>query len=170
MASIYITYYLFNILDKFSHRANPPSLPQRVQEKMLGTTSSSERFLADFPTPMIPKIGGDPTKEALIKLNQFVSINTASVALNLTGVWHIHLTLTITAEEYMAHTGYAFVPPHNPGNYPPTMGTSQEQALGTEGFRKNQALSRRCNAVDGAFKIISSRRYNQSSCTHWWTS
>ena len=62
MASIYITYYLFNRLDKFSHRANPPSIPQIVQEKMLGKTSSSERFLADFPMPMLPKIGGEPKK------------------------------------------------------------------------------------------------------------
>ena len=62
---------------------NPPSIPPRVQEKMVGTTSSSEGVLADFPTPILPKIGGEPTKEALIKLHQLISGNVASVASNL---------------------------------------------------------------------------------------
>ena len=45
-----------------------------------------------------------------------------------------------------------FVPPHNPGNYLPTMGNSQEQALGTEKFRKNQAMFQKYTNVDIAFK------------------
>ena len=48
--------------------------------------------------------------------------------------------------------GYAFVPPHNPGDYPPTMGNSQEQALGTEHFQQNQAIFRKYIAVDGAIQ------------------
>ena len=58
----------------------------------------------------------------------------------------------MTSEYYMAHTGYMFVPPHNPGNYLPTIGTYQEQALGTERFQKKQALFRRCTTVDGGLK------------------
>ena len=41
---------------------------------------------------------------------------------------------------------------HNPGDYPQSMGKSQEQALGTENFRQNQALFRKNTAVDGALK------------------
>ena len=64
----------------------------------------------------------------------------ASVVLNLGGGRHSHLTLTITAEDYLDQTGHEFVPLHNPGYYPPTMATVQEQALGTKRFRKYQAL------------------------------
>ena len=48
----------------------------------------------------------------------------------------------------MAQTGYAFVPPHNPRNYPLTMGTAQEQALRTETFQQNQVLFRRFTYVE----------------------
>ena len=34
----------------------------------------------------------------------------------------------------MAQTGFMFVPLHNPGDYPPTMGTAQEQVIETEKF------------------------------------
>ena len=48
----------------------------------------------------------------------------------------------MTAEEYKAQTGFAFVTPHNPGDYPQIMGSAQEQALGTEKFRqKPSAIS-----------------------------
>ena len=83
-----------------------------------------------------------------------VSINEVYVAPNLIIVHHGHLALTITAKEYTAQTVYPFVPPHNPGNYPPTTGTSQEQPLRTEKFLQNQAIFRRYTAVDGSTKNI----------------
>ena len=52
----------------------------------------------------------------------------------------------------MEQTGYAFVPPQKPGNYPPMMGTSQEQALRTKIFRQNQVIFSRCTAKDGEIK------------------
>ena len=58
----------------------------------------------------------------------------------------------MTAEEYMEQTEFAFLPSHNPGNYPHSMGSAQEQALGTEKFRKPKALFRNYTAVDGALK------------------
>ena len=106
-------------------------------------------------------------RESLI--NQLIGVNSASVALNLRGGRHGHLILTMAAEDYMEQTGYAFVPPQNPGNYLPTMGTAQDQAFGTERFRKNQTHFRRCTAEDGELKIWSSWRYNQSYCPHWCT-
>ena len=44
------------------------------------------------------------------------------------------------------------MPPNNPDDYPPTMGTTQEQALRTKNFRRNQALLKHCTAVDSAIK------------------
>ena len=48
--------------------------------------------------------------------------------------------------------GSALVPSQNPGDYPPNTGNAQGQALGTENFRKNQALFLKYTAVDGALK------------------
>ena len=95
----------------------------------------------DFLAPILTKIKGETAREALINLNRLVSINEASVALNLGGGQHRHLALTTTSEKYVVQTSYAFVPPHSPDNYRPKMGTSQEQALRTEDLQQNQALS-----------------------------
>ena len=62
---------------------------------------------------------------------------------------HGLLALTMTAEDYLDQTSHVFILPHNPGYYPPKMGTSQEQVLRIERFRQNQALFRRCTTVDG---------------------
>ena len=72
--------------------------------------------------------------------------------LNLGGVQKGHLTLTMTAEEYLSQMGQALVPTHNPGDYPPVMGTAQKKALGPKRFRQNQSLFRRYTTVDGAIK------------------
>ena len=101
---------------------------------MAGAMSSVEGVLANFPTPILPNIGGEPTREVLIEIHRLISGNAASVALNIGGGRHGHLALTMTAEEYTEQTGFAFVPPHNLGNYPQSMRSSQEQALGTENF------------------------------------
>ena len=75
--------------------------------------------------------------------------DAASVASNLGGGLYGNLALAITAGEYRAHTGFFFVTPHNPGNYPHSMGNTQEQALGTENFRQNQSLFRKYTSVEG---------------------
>ena len=145
-------------------------IPLRLQYKMAGTKRIIEGVLSDFSTPIITKIGREPKRESLIELHQLISGNAASVASNLGGGRHGQLVLTTTDEEYMSQKRYAFVPPRNPGNYPPTMGTTQVQAIETERFRKNQELFRRYTAVEEALKIRSSRQCNQYLCPHWWTS
>ena len=99
-----------------------------------------------------PNIGRDPTRESLIRLHQLIVENAVSVALNLKGGRNVHLALTISAEDYMAPTGYAFLSLHNPGDFPQMIGTSQEQEIITERFRQNQALFGRCTTVGGAIK------------------
>ena len=104
---------------------------------MAGATSIVDGFLTDFPTPILPKIGGEPTREGLIKIHQLMLGNVASVTSNLRGGGHRYLVLTMTSKEYIEHKGFAFVPPHNPGNnYSQIMRSAQEHALGTEKFRQ----------------------------------
>ena len=81
---------------------------------MTGATSGVEGVLADFPTPTLQNIGGETTRETLINLHQLVSVNLASMVSNLGGGRHGHIALTMASKEYTAHTGYAFVLPHNP--------------------------------------------------------
>ena len=119
---------------------------------MVEAISSVEGVLEDFPTPILPKIGVEPTREGPIDLHRLVSGNTAYVASNFRGGRHEDLMLMMTSEEYKTQTIFLFVPMHNPGDYPQSIGNVQEQALGTEKFRQNQALLRKYTAVDGAFK------------------
>ena len=106
---------------------------------MAGSTISVKGFLADFLTPILPKIYGELSREVLIDLHQLIIGNVASMVLNLGGGRHIHLALTMTDDEYRVQTGFAFVPPHNSGKYPQSMGSAQEQALRTKTFRQNPA-------------------------------
>ena len=66
--------------------------------------------------------------------------NAASVASNLGGVFHGHLTLTMSSEEYTAQMGYVFVP-YNPSDNLPPMGTTKEQALRNENSDKTKHYS-----------------------------
>ena len=119
---------------------------------MVGATSSVEGVLTEYLTPTLPKIDGEPTIERLINTHQLLSGNAASMASNLAGGRHGHLALTMTAVEYRALIVFVFVLPQNLGDYPQSMGSYQEQALGTEKFRQNQALFRKYTPVDRALK------------------
>ena len=50
-----------------------------------------------------------------------ISGNEVYVVLNLRGGRRSHLALDMTAKEYRAQTGLAFLPTQNPGNYPQSM-------------------------------------------------
>ena len=119
---------------------------------MAEATSSVKGVLTDFLTPILPKIDGEPTREGLIYIHRLISRNAASMASNLGGGRHGHLSLTMMAEEYMEQTVFAFLPPYNPGNCPQRMGSSQEQVLGTEKFQQNQVMFCKYTAVDRALK------------------
>ena len=54
--------------------------PHQEREKMAGAKIISEGVFTDFLTPIIPKIGREPTIEALIELHQLISGNVPSVA------------------------------------------------------------------------------------------
>ena len=103
-------------MDELSHGTNFPSITTRVRDATEGKKSRVKGFLVEFLTPILPKIKGEPTREGLIELYQLVSGNEASVSSNLGGGRHGHLAWTTTSKEYAAQTGFAFVPPHKPGN------------------------------------------------------
>ena len=107
---------------------------------MLGETTNIKGVLADFLTPILPNIRGEPIREGIIELHQFISGNVASMSSNLGGVQHSHLALAMTSESYAAQMVSASVPSHNSGDYLLTMGNTQDQALETEKFKQNQAL------------------------------
>ena len=52
----------------------------------------------------------------------------------------------------MEQKGLSFVPPHNLGDYPQSMDSAQEQALGTEKFWQNKVLFWNYTAVDRSLK------------------
>ena len=95
---------------------NTASIPLRPHTDMLGTSNSAKGVLADFLMPILPNIVGEPTRESLIEIHQLISENAASMASNIGEVWHDHLALTMTVEEYLSQAGHAFVPPHNPND------------------------------------------------------
>ena len=70
-------------------------IPKGVHEFMVGATISIDGVLADFPTPILTNIFREPTREALIEIHRIVSVDLASVVLNLVGGCHIHLPLTM---------------------------------------------------------------------------
>ena len=119
---------------------------------MSGEKTSIKGFIADFLTPIITNIGGEPTREKLIKLHRSISGNIASVLSNLGGGRHKHLALKMTSEDYVAHTRFEFVPLHNLDYYPPTIGNARDQGRGSENLRQNQAQFRKYTDVDGALK------------------
>ena len=88
---------------------------------MVGATFSTMGVILDFLIHIHPNIGRETTREGLIELHRLISGNAASVSSNLGGGWHRHLAPTMKSEDYAAQTGFAFVMPNNPGNYPPTM-------------------------------------------------
>ena len=64
---------------------------------MAETYISAEGVLAEFPMPILPNIGGETTREALIELYRLISGNAASMASNLGGGRHEHLALAMNA-------------------------------------------------------------------------
>ena len=67
---------------------------------MAGETIIVKEVLSEFPTSIVPKIGGEPTREILINLNRLIIGNVVSVASNLGGGRNEHLILKMIAKEY----------------------------------------------------------------------
>ena len=94
----------------------PTVNPTKSARKMVGTTSRVEGVPVHFLTVIIPNIDRYPERESLIRKHQLMNRNVAYMALKLGGGCNRHLALTMETKNYMAHTGYMFVPLHNPTN------------------------------------------------------
>ena len=119
---------------------------------MVVEATSIKGVLTEFLTPILMNIGGGPTREGLIDIDQLISGNAASVSSKLRGGRHVQLALKITRKEYASQTGFMFFQPHNLGNYLSDMGNAQDQALGNEKFRKNQTLFWKYTPADTSLK------------------
>ena len=154
----------------FSHGKNPPSRPLRLQDKMVGATSIIKGFFANFPMLILPKIGRNMTRESLIELHRLINRNASSMASNLGGSRNGNLTLTMTTEDYMAHTGYAFFHLITPETNLQQWGPPKRNHLETKGSDKIKHFSEDAPPWTERLKNISSWRCNRSSCSHWWNS
>ena len=81
-----------------SHGTKLLLIPTRVRGVVAGATTRFEGVFTGLLTPIIPKIGGEPTREGLVELHQLVSGNMASVLLNLVGGQHGHLAMKMTMD------------------------------------------------------------------------
>ena len=60
--------------------------------------SSVEGVLVDFLTPILFKVGEEPTREGLIEIHLLMSGNAASVVSNLGGGQHRHPVMMMMSE------------------------------------------------------------------------
>ena len=133
-------------------RTNTLSIPPIEQDNIAGTVNSVRGVLTDFLTPILTNIVVELTRVSIINIHWLISGNATFVASNLGGGRNGHLTINMTAEDYLAQMVHIFVTTNNPRDYPKTMGTAQEQALRTKRLRQNQALFQCCTAIDRSTK------------------
>jgi hypothetical protein len=118
---------------------------------MVTASTSVDGITADFPKT-IDKIHGEPTRRALIDMHKLLCTNAASVTTNLGGGNHGHLTLLITAEEYLEEAKQVFVVPLNPGDDPPTTSNPAEQSGANDKFKRQQRAFEKYHNADKALK------------------
>lgn len=88
-------------------------------------------ILADFPTPVLPRIVGEPNHQQLIEIHKLLCDNATAIG----GGQYGYLALTLNAAEYANATVQVFVPPVDPGPMPPPVTplmNGQEAALQLE--------------------------------------
>ena len=97
-----------------------------------------ESVLADFPTPVLPRIIGEPNRQQIIEIHKLLCDNATAVGPGQFGF----LALTLNAVDYNNVTNQAFVPPVDPGPMPPPVTplmNSQESALQMEMYKIQKA-------------------------------
>ena len=137
-----------------------------MQDEIAGTTSSINGSLLDFPAPILSKIVGQLTREALINLHQFISVNYASV------VWIPAQTPHADYDSQVIHdTERIYI-----------CATTQPRQLSTNNKNRHTAsthdrrVSKKTITIQNKHRRVGSTKkqivtaVQQSSCTHWWTS
>jgi hypothetical protein len=77
---------------------------------------TTDKLIAGFPHPSLPKVTGDPTLEDIKVIRWLVNTNAMSVASYEGGGRHGHLGIIMTHEEYFAIAVKVFPVPNNPGS------------------------------------------------------
>ena len=119
------------------------------------TTPSVEAITQAFPKPTLTRIDGEPNREQLVHLHRQLCKNASKISSNAGGGRYGHLALTLTAGEYAARTGHAFLAPTNPGAFPPhpALGATAEQiALQLRRFKQEQLIYKTYTNVADALK------------------
>ena len=108
---------------------------------MEGTENIIKGLLVDLLMPILPKIFGKTTSEYLIDIYWLISLNAASVASNLGGIRNSHLTLTMTAEEYLFQMAIHSYLPTTPTIPPKLWETPKSKLLEPKGSNKTKNSS-----------------------------
>ena len=77
-----------------------------------------DEILEQFTRKTLTKIAGEPTLETILKLEEEVQKNAATITTTLGGGNHVHLGIVMGGNEYTALTGTPFAVPQNPGYQP----------------------------------------------------
>ena len=84
---------------------------------------------AYFPTPLLPKIVGQPTFEKLRELKKALKANAASVQSDLGGAAFGHLGLVLDDATYHRLTTHHYVAPPHPGQLIIVANTAHHEAV-----------------------------------------
>ena len=72
----------------------------------------------NLPKPTIPIIFIEPTSKQLIQVHKKLCYNAVSVTSNLISIFHDHLELFMSHENYLSQIYHTFIEMHNLLNYP----------------------------------------------------
>jgi hypothetical protein len=116
------------------------------------TTTGVDGIIAAFPKSTIPPIHGEPDRITLIAMHKLLCANAASITTNLGGGNHGHLSLLMTAAEYLEETQKIFTPPTNPGEDPTTTKDPNDQASENDRFKRHVRVFEKYQNTDKALK------------------
>jgi hypothetical protein len=112
-----------------------------------------EDYINAFPHPLIIKIQGLPTYEAIAEVQRLLNANAASIECTLGGGALGYLALTVSPAVYATHSNVPFVAPVNPG-YIPVIPANATAAQTTEAVRQHNELKRVWLEFQGVSKAL----------------
>lgn len=107
-----------------------------------------------FPTPILPKIGGEPTREPILNIHRLLCQNASAIPTSLGGGNHGHLALTLNNAEYQFRTGNAFVAPVNPGDFAPPIPLGFNQQMAQQHLEQWRQQHRQYHTYNNCHKAL----------------
>eukprot|EP00978_Attheya_sp_CCMP212_P045820 scaffold361923_cov40-Attheya_sp.AAC.1 len=120
--------------------------------------TSPESVATNFPVQVIPLVAigtKEPTYASILEVRTALNSNTTTIPSTEGGGVHGHLALVLTAVEYLAVTGVAFVPPVQPGPLVHAAATTAAQIIKTNRLHKSATNKFQVyHAVDQALRKL----------------